>query len=73
MRVLNLIFMSKFIFGKSIIIKGTDPKNLKSVVPIKRKFSRQLSILLLYLKIAGRKRPALADPSHKVRQGGTLT
>ena len=23
-----------------------------------------------YLKIAGRKRPALVDPSHKIRQGG---
>ena len=23
-----------------------------------------------FLKIAGRKRPALVDPSHKVRQGG---
>ena len=24
----------------------------------------------MYIKIAGRKRPALVDPSHKVRQGG---
>ena len=24
----------------------------------------------LFQKIAGRKRPALVDPSHKVRQGG---
>ena len=29
--------------------------------------------LKLKLKIAGRKRPALADPSHKVRQGGKVS
>ena len=27
-------------------------------------------IQIIFQKIAGRKRPALVDPSHKVRQGG---
>ena len=61
------IFLQTYLCGMDEVCVNI----MRSIALEIQDISRSLSILITsYLKIAGRKRPALPDPSHKVRQGG---